>query len=73
MWSIVIVDISTNECFVSRDRFGQKPLYYQSSEGVLFFSSEIQALPYVENIKPNLASIRSFLGRVILTVKEIHF
>ena len=63
MWSIVIVDISTNECFVSRDRFGQKPLfYYQSSEGVLFFSSEIQALlPYVENIKPNLASIRSFL------------
>lgn len=63
MWSIIIADISTNQCFVSRDRFGQKPLfYYQSSAGILYFSSEIQALlPYVETITPNLASIASFL------------
>lgn len=63
MWSIIIVDTSTNKCFVSRDRFGQKPLfYYQSNAGSLYFSSEIQAiLPYVGSITPNLASIKSFL------------
>lgn len=63
MWSIIIADISTNQCFVSRDRFGQKPLfYYQSNEDILYFSSEIQGLlPYVETVTPNLASIASFL------------
>ena len=63
MWSFIITDISTNHCFVSRDRFGQKPLfYYQSSKGVLYFASEIQALlPYVKMVTPNLVSIASFL------------
>ena len=63
MWSIIIADVSTNQCFVSRDRFGQKPLfYYQSSKNILYFCSEIQALiPYIENITPNLSSIASFL------------
>ena len=63
MWSIIIADVSNNNCFVSRDRFGQKPLFYhQSNEGTLYFASEIQGLvPYIKNLDPNMAAIKSFL------------
>jgi len=43
MWSLVIFDSLLNEIFVTRDRFGIKPLYYyQSENGNLYIASEIK-------------------------------
>jgi len=44
MWAIAIYDVQEKSLFLSRDRFGVKPLfYYKSSEGFLF-ASEVQAI-----------------------------
>ena len=44
MWSIVIWDNLKGKIILSRDRFGEKPLYtYQAKDG-LFFASEIKFL-----------------------------
>jgi len=40
MWAFIIYDNYANNLFVSRDRFGIKPLYYYFSSSVLAFSSE---------------------------------
>ncbi|USN45002.1 MAG: asparagine synthase (glutamine-hydrolyzing) [Candidatus Woesearchaeota archaeon] len=44
IWAFCIHDIVKKELFFSRDRFGQKPLYYAEVGGVLYFSSEIKSL-----------------------------
>jgi asparagine synthase (glutamine-hydrolysing) len=44
MWSFAIWDSRTEELILSRDRFGEKPLYYTRSGGDIFFASEIKAL-----------------------------
>jgi len=43
-WSIVIYDRVTEELFLSRDRFGVKPLYYTNLPGYFVFASEIKTL-----------------------------
>ena len=43
-WSIVIYDRQTKELFLSRDRFGVKPLYYTNLPGYFVFASEIKTL-----------------------------
>lgn len=44
MWAFAIWDRQTKRLFVSRDRFGEKPLYYRIDQGALWFASEIKAL-----------------------------
>lgn len=44
MWAFCIYDKEKNILFLSRDRFGIKPLYYHFDEGSFIFSSEIKAL-----------------------------
>ncbi len=44
MWVIVICDLQKKVLFISRDRFGIKPFYYNLSRGRLVFASEIKAL-----------------------------
>ena len=36
MWAFAIFDQKKNEIFISRDRFGVKPLYYLNTEKILF-------------------------------------
>lgn len=43
MFAIAALDTESNELWLSRDRFGVKPLYYYCQDGVLLFSSEIKA------------------------------
>jgi len=50
MWAFAIFDQRENTLFLSRDRFGKKPLYYYASGGRFIFASEIKAIvkaPYV--------------------------
>ncbi len=45
MWAFAIYDRSSGECFLARDRFGVKPLFYTALEGGGFaFASEMKAI-----------------------------
>lgn len=40
MWAFAIYDRQENKLFLSRDRFGVKPLYYYHKDGTFIFASE---------------------------------
>jgi asparagine synthase (glutamine-hydrolysing) len=44
MWAFAIYDRSRRRLLLSRDRFGQKPLYYARQHGSFAFASELTAL-----------------------------
>jgi len=44
MWAFVIYDRKRNTFFLSRDRFGKKPLYYTLQNQTFAFASEVSAL-----------------------------
>lgn len=44
MFAFAIWDIERGECFLARDGFGIKPLYYSTHDGSLVFASELKAL-----------------------------
>jgi len=44
MWAFALYDAERGELFLSRDRFGKKPLYYHLRPGFLAFASELSAL-----------------------------
>lgn len=43
MWGLAIWDNEKKELFLSRDRFGIKPLYYYEYDGNFYFASEMKA------------------------------
>ena len=53
MWAFALYDRARNELFLSRDRFGQKPLYYTRQHGVFAFASELHALTEHGRIAPS--------------------
>ena len=44
MWAFAIYDRARRELFLSRDRFGKKPLFYYSDDHTFAFASELTAL-----------------------------
>lgn len=48
MFAIVVVDLGRKELFITRDRFGIKPMYYINTGNTLAFSSELKCFRYVE-------------------------
>ncbi|MFW5785201.1 MAG: asparagine synthase (glutamine-hydrolyzing) [Chitinispirillaceae bacterium] len=44
MWSFAVYQKKTNRLFLSRDRFGKKPLFYTRLNGVFAFASELDPL-----------------------------
>lgn len=44
MWAFALHDRERGELFLSRDRFGKKPLYYHLGPGLFAFSSELTSL-----------------------------
>ena len=44
MWAFALLDRSQGVLWLSRDRFGKKPLYYAHHHGDLYFSSELASL-----------------------------
>ena len=62
MWAFCIYDTNKNILFLSRDRFGIKPLYYYFNKQKFIFSSEIKGiLTHDITIKPNDAILFDFL------------
>jgi asparagine synthase (glutamine-hydrolysing) len=61
MWSFVIYDHFTNEIFLSRDRFGIKPLYYWiSKDNDFYFGSEIKQFTVCKGWNANLNHQRAY-------------
>jgi asparagine synthase (glutamine-hydrolysing) len=55
MFAIVIVDLRENEIFITRDRFGIKPMYYISTGDIFAFSSELKSFMFIDNFHFRLA------------------
>ena len=49
MWSFCIYDYKNNKIFLSRDNFGEKPLYYFFDGNNLIFGSEIKYVQCLSN------------------------
>ncbi|MFZ6012190.1 MAG: asparagine synthase (glutamine-hydrolyzing) [Bacteroidota bacterium] len=51
MWAIAIWNSKTRELFLTRDRFGVKPLFYAFSERGFVFGSEMKAItPFMDDV-----------------------
>nr|WP_243688013.1 hypothetical protein [Methanobacterium formicicum] len=75
MWAFAIYDIEKDIIFLSRDRFGVKPLYYYYDNGEFIFSSEIKGiLKHEMDIKANENLIFDFFYiQDILIIPRKHF
>jgi len=65
MWSFVIFNIKNNKIFSSRDRFGEKPLFYlENKEKEFYFGSEIKFIQslYEKKININLNQLTNYLN-----------
>lgn len=54
MWAFTIWDSHKKELFISKDRFGKKPLFYTHVNEKFVFASEMKAIyPFLEEVKPS--------------------
>jgi asparagine synthase (glutamine-hydrolysing) len=56
MWAFAIYDKLKKELFLSRDRFGQKPLFYTLQNGTFAFASELKAFQSHKNLTTPLSN-----------------
>lgn len=63
MWAYALWDQNRQQLILSRDRFGEKPLYYMETKEGLYFGSEIKFIQALSGIKPsiNLAQVKRYL------------
>ena len=58
MWSFAIFDKLSKKIFLSRDIFGEKPLYYYFKNNEFIFGSEIKFIKSLKNENLNKVRIR---------------
>ncbi|MBE0653577.1 MAG: asparagine synthase (glutamine-hydrolyzing) [Bacteroidales bacterium] len=51
MFAIIVIDLERRELYITRDRFGIKPLYYVLNNSVLAFSSELKSFAFLEEFE----------------------
>ena len=61
MWALAIYDVAKSELVVSRDRFGQKPLFMSKLGNNVFFASEFQQLATLVEKDIDYGLIQMFL------------
>ncbi len=63
MWSFAIYDKSKEKIILSRDRFGEKPLYYSLTDDGFYFSSDIRVIKCLseKQFSKNIKKITSFV------------
>ena len=64
MWSFVIYDKKNKSFFISRDRFGEKPLYFIKKKNEFYFGSEINFIKSLidDNLQINDNQVFNFLS-----------
>ena len=76
MFAFAIWDRKNRELFIARDRLGVKPLYYvHTTDGSLYFASEIKALLEARAVKPelNYAAFSDYLANHATSGEETLF
>lgn len=74
MWAFALYDTGKKILFLSRDRFGKKPLYYTLKNSNLIFSSEIKPLfLHGSEKKLNFKAVSSFLSYRYVLGEETMF
>jgi len=68
MWAFAIWDSDQQHIFLSRDRFGIKPLYYYADPDEFIFASEIKAILSVRDDQriPNIPYIARFISHGLM-------
>ena len=63
MWAFAILNIKTFNLYISRDIFGEKPLYYSLSGDNLIFGSQVNYISCLKDnhIKINYSKVKTFL------------
>ena len=54
MWAFAWYNTANGTTLLSRDRFGEKPLYVWSKKNGLYFGSEVKALAAMANVAPKI-------------------
>ena len=64
MFAFVIIDLEKKTLFCSRDRFGEKPLFYFKKNNFFYFSSTLSSLEKICNTKfyYHYASVNNFIN-----------
>jgi asparagine synthase (glutamine-hydrolysing) len=57
MWAAAVYDRRERILFLTRDRFGKKPLYYSEQGGSFVFASELRALCRHQNVKRQISGL----------------
>ncbi len=57
MWAFAILDRPRKRIFMSRDRFGKKPLYYSLQNRTFAFASEMSSILRHGNIRANISEL----------------
>ncbi len=75
MWALALIDLKKRKLLLSRDRFGEKPLYYYGNKNAFYFSSEIKAICEAsrDSFVPNAAVVARFLGQSLLNAQDETF
>ncbi len=61
MFAFALID--GEKCYLVRDRFGKKPLFYHQGKEAFVFASEIKAIkPFLSSIHMNDAALHSYLS-----------
>lgn len=67
MYAFVIYDRRLQQLFACRDRFGEKPLYYQLDDTRFCFSSSVASIAAVtEKLSLNMAALDHYLGELCM-------
>jgi asparagine synthase (glutamine-hydrolysing) len=80
MWAFAIWDARDQQLFISRDRFGVKPLHYSLHNGAIAFASELKAfltLPWIDGgfdeeiLSETLDNIAGQASSIYTLLKEV--
>ena len=71
MWAYAIWDNKLKKLFMSRDRFGVKPVYYMLSNDTFYFASELKSFKYLEKNLQRLIMENFHQCTKILTEKTL--
>ncbi len=71
MWALAVVDGRTGSLTLSRDRFGEKPLYVWAVEDTIYFASDIPGLMTLAGAKPSVNE-RQILRYLVHGYKALH-
>lgn len=69
MWAFCIYNSETKTAFLSRDRYGIKPLYFLQNEDVLYFGSEIKQL--IDLLQVKFVNKSVLMNYLVLGTNEI--